>query len=100
MLAYYLLNFCGTAHDKIAKACPDFERGLAIWEKALGPDHPDTTRGLNNLAILAYYEEDLAEAARLMRRGLAIWEQIGANHPHTQSGRESLSVIESQLSGG
>jgi hypothetical protein len=29
-----------------------YKRSLAIYEKALGPDHPDVALGLNNLALL------------------------------------------------
>ena len=35
-----------------AQARPLFERALAIREKALGPEHPDTATSLNNLASL------------------------------------------------
>jgi Domain of unknown function (DUF4062)/Tetratricopeptide repeat len=31
-------------------ARPWYERALAIWERVLGSDHPDTAQGLNNLA--------------------------------------------------
>ena len=36
----------------LAAARPLFERALAIREKALGPEHPDTAGSLNNLACL------------------------------------------------
>jgi tetratricopeptide (TPR) repeat protein len=36
-------------HDE---AEPLYERALAIYEKALGPDHPYTATSLNNLARL------------------------------------------------
>ena len=78
----------------LAGARPYYERALAIYEQALGPDHPDTARSLNNLAILCYHERQLAEAARLMRRALVIREAaLGPNHPDTQSSRQSLAVI-------
>ena len=35
-----------------AEAEPLYRRALAIREKALGPEHPDTAHGLNNLAEL------------------------------------------------
>ena len=37
---------------KYAKAEPLYQRALAIWEKALGPEHPDVATSLNNLAEL------------------------------------------------
>jgi hypothetical protein len=30
----------------------NYERALAIWEKALGPEHPDAAQSLHNLAGL------------------------------------------------
>jgi len=41
---------------------PLHERALAIIEKALGPEHPDTAMGLNNLAGLLRAQSDLARA--------------------------------------
>ena len=35
-----------------AQTEPLYKRSLAIWEKALGPDHPSVAIGLNNLAGL------------------------------------------------
>ena len=45
-------------------ARPLLERALAIREKALGPEHPDTARSLNNLADLVYAQGDLAGRGR------------------------------------
>jgi hypothetical protein len=36
--------------NQYAQAEPLYKRSLAIWEKALGPDHPDVATSLNNLA--------------------------------------------------
>jgi Tetratricopeptide repeat len=41
------------------------ERALAIREKALGPDHPDTGQSINNLASLLYDQGELAASARV-----------------------------------
>ncbi len=35
-----------------ADAEPLYKRALAIWEKALGPEHPHVAASLNNLAEL------------------------------------------------
>jgi hypothetical protein len=48
---------------------------LAIREKVLGPEHPDTAIGLNNLAALLREEGDLAGARPLFERALAIIEK-------------------------
>ncbi len=55
-----------------AKAEPLYQRSLAIWEKAHGPDHPNVATGLNSRALL--YDE-LGESAKvepLFKRSLAI----------------------------
>ena len=35
-----------------AKAEPLYQRALAIWEKALGPEHPELLKSLENYAVL------------------------------------------------
>ena len=40
------------AQGKYKEAEPLLKRALEIREKALGPEHPDTTARLNNLAVL------------------------------------------------
>ena len=55
---------------------------MAIREKALGPEHPDTAASLNNLAALYYAMGDYAKAEPLYRRALAIYEKaLGPEHP-------------------
>jgi tetratricopeptide (TPR) repeat protein len=39
-------------HGKYEDALPLYQRALTIWEKALGPDHPNTATSLNNMAGL------------------------------------------------
>ena len=40
------------AQGKLDEAEEPTRRALAVWEKALGPDHPQVAKGLNNLAQL------------------------------------------------
>ena len=40
------------AQGKLDEAEEPTRRALAVWEKALGPDHPTVAAGLNNLALL------------------------------------------------
>jgi hypothetical protein len=55
---------------------------LAIWEKALGPDHPDVATGLNNLAQLYQAEGRYAEAEPLLKRVSTIQgKSLGPDHP-------------------
>ena len=70
-----------------AAARPHFERALAIREKALGPEHPDTALSLNNLAVLLYSQGDTATARPYYARALAIREKaLGPDHPDVRAG--------------
>ena len=87
------------AMGDLAGARPYYERALAIWEKSLGPDHPDTATSLNNLAWLNYYDGQIEEAVRQMRRVVDILERIIPNHQNTATARDSLAHMESKLKG-
>jgi Tfp pilus assembly protein PilF len=68
---------------------PLYRRALAIQEKALGPNHPDTANSLNNLALLLHDKGDSAGAEPLYRRALAIREKaLGPDHPQTRTMRK------------
>ena len=65
-------------------ARPLYERALAIHEKALGPEHPNTAQSLNNLAALLRDQGDPIGARPLYERVLAIREKVlGPEHPYT-----------------
>src|SRR5207245_6874055 len=75
-------------------ARPLFERALAINERVLGPDHPGTATGLNDLAVLHYAQGELAAARPLYERALAINERVlGADHPDTAMVRSNLASL-------
>jgi tetratricopeptide (TPR) repeat protein len=66
------------------QARPLFERALAIREKTLGPEHPDTAQNLDNLARVLHHQGDLAGARPLYERALAIRERaLGPDRRHT-----------------
>ena len=67
-----------------AQSEPLQREALAIHEEALGPEHPDTARSLNNLADLLQIQGDLTTARPLHERALAIREKaFGPEHPQT-----------------
>ncbi|HXB68404.1 MAG TPA: tetratricopeptide repeat protein [Candidatus Acidoferrales bacterium] len=82
----------------LGAAEPLFRSALAIAEKTLGPDHPDTAGSLNNLAGLLELQGDYAGAEPLYRRALAIAEKtLGPNHPNTAMALDNLAgVLESE----
>ena len=73
-------------------------RSLAIDEKILGVDHPETALQLENRAELLNSAGRFSEADGLGRRALAIWQrEIGPEHPAVASaltiiGRSSLGM--------
>ena len=80
-----------------AAARPLYERALAIRERTLGPDHPDTATSLNNLALLLYQQGEYAAARPLYERALAICERtLGPDHPATATILNNLAGLLSE----
>ena len=79
------------AHSQAAELLRD---ALAIREKALGPEHPDTARSLNDLADLLRDQGDFAGARPLHERALAIREKaLGPEHPATATSLNNLAIL-------
>ncbi len=75
-------------------ARPYYERYLAIKEKVLGPGHPDTALGLNNLGGLLNSLGDFEGARPYLERALAIREQeLGPDHPQTAISLNNLGLL-------
>jgi tetratricopeptide (TPR) repeat protein len=71
-----------------------YTRALAIREKVLGAEHPDTATSLNNLALLLKSQGDHEAARLLFERALAINEKgLGAEHPRTAASLNSLAFL-------
>ena len=71
-----------------------YKRTLAIWEKALGPDHPNGATALNNLAGLYDNQGRYAEAEPLYRQALAIREKaLGPDHPDVAHSMNNLALL-------
>jgi len=69
------LNNLARLHDtqgQYVAAEPLYTRSLAIWEKALGKDHPDVAQSLNNLAALCRKIGRIKDADPLEERAKAI----------------------------
>jgi Tfp pilus assembly protein PilF len=70
------------------------ERALAIREKALGPEHPDTIRSINNLGYLLDAQGNFAGSRSHYERALAIREKtLGPEHPDTAGGLNNLGAL-------
>jgi CHAT domain-containing protein/Tfp pilus assembly protein PilF len=77
-----------------AKAEPLLQRALKIEEKALGPEHPETGRGYQNLAMLYQEMGDYAKAEPLYQRGLKIREKaLGPDHRDVATNLTNLASL-------
>jgi tetratricopeptide (TPR) repeat protein len=73
------------AQGDLAGARPLYERALAIYEKVLGADHPNTNRGRYNFARLLLADRNAAEALTYGEAALAAHKKIlGEDHPWTK----------------
>jgi CHAT domain-containing protein len=71
-----------------------YKRSLAIWEKVLGPEHPDVATSLNNIALLYYTTGRYGEAAPLLQRSLAILEKaLGPEHPDVAMSLNNIALL-------
>ena len=82
-LATSLNNLAALYHaqGKYAEAEPLYQRALAIWEKALGPDHPNVAVSLENYASLLCNTNRDAEAAQIEARANTILATHGQGNP-------------------
>ncbi len=69
------------AQGRYGDAEPLLKRALAIWEKALGPEHPNVATSLENYAKLLRKTERDAEAEELEARGKAIRARHAEKNP-------------------
>jgi tetratricopeptide (TPR) repeat protein len=77
-----------------SQAAPLFHDALAMREKGLGPEHPDTATSLNNLALLFQDQGNYVQARLLHERALAIQlKALGPQHPQTASSLHNLACL-------
>lgn len=75
-------------------AIPFAQRALAIREKTLGPDDPDTATSLNNLAEVYSLIGAYDKAEPLYQRALTIREKaLGPDHPDTAASLNGLAML-------
>jgi hypothetical protein len=72
------------AQGRYDEAEPLYQRVLQTRGRALGPEHPDTLRSVNNLALLYQAQGRYGEAEPLYQRALQAYERVlGQEHPVT-----------------
>lgn len=73
---------------------------MAIREKMLGTEHPDTATSYNNIGVTYYKQGDTDKALEYLGKTLAIYkEKLGDNHPYTHQTQENIDYIQSRLNG-
>jgi tetratricopeptide (TPR) repeat protein len=73
---------------------PLWKSRLAICERVLGPEHPDTLNIVNNLALLYRRQGKYEQAEQLFQRALETREWVlGPEHPDTLSTVNNLAIL-------
>ncbi|MFH1077427.1 MAG: tetratricopeptide repeat protein, partial [Pseudomonadota bacterium] len=76
------------------EAIPIAKRVLAIYENAVGLEHPNVATSLNILGFLYDSIGDYAKAEPLHKRALAIWEKaLGPEHPDVATSLNNLASL-------
>ncbi|WP_287278778.1 MULTISPECIES: tetratricopeptide repeat protein [unclassified Okeania] len=79
---------------KYAEAIPLAEKALEIRKRALGDNHLDVARSLNDLGRLYQSQGKYKEAEPLYQKSLAIRKQkLGDNHPDVAISLNNLAVL-------
>lgn len=79
---------------KFAEAVPIAQECLALAEKALGPEHPESATHVNNLAELYRSTGDYAKAEAMFQRALKIDERaLGLDHPNVARDLNNLALL-------
>jgi tetratricopeptide (TPR) repeat protein len=82
----------------IRRAEPLLKRALAIREKVLGAEHPETAKTLSDLSLLYFYEKNSAAAEEFARRALPLEEKAyGAESLQVSTTLNRLGISERDL---
>jgi tetratricopeptide (TPR) repeat protein len=93
-----LLNNIGIVHmlqENYQQARQDWEEGLAVWQRALGPDHPDVLKTVINLGTAHSRLGKNLEALKYQKRTIkAQQEMLGPDHPALAISLHNLGVCQ------
>ncbi len=86
----YLLQYMAE-YEKARGLC---RKALAIRERVLGEEHPDTAASYNNLAGVYASQGEYGKAEVLYKKALAIRERVlGEEHPDTATSYNNLAYV-------
>jgi serine/threonine-protein kinase len=93
-----LLNNIGVVHmlqENFQQARQDWEDGLAVWQRALGPDHPDVLKAVINLGSAYSRLGKNLEAIKYQKRVIKAQEEtLGPEHPALGISFHNLGVCQ------
>ena len=76
------------------EARKQLERALDLQRRVLGPEHPDTLKSMNNLAVVYVHEGKYAQAEALDSQTLEIRRRVlGPEHPDTLMTMNNLAIV-------
>ncbi|KAI9854152.1 MAG: hypothetical protein M1813_001359, partial [Trichoglossum hirsutum] len=94
LLGLHNLGSLYSDQGKLAEAEAMYQRALAGYEKALGPEHTSTLSTVNNLGSLYKKQGKLAEAEAMYQRALAGYERaLGPEHTSALSTVHNLGSL-------
>jgi serine/threonine protein kinase/tetratricopeptide (TPR) repeat protein len=77
-----------------AEGHPHLERSLALRQRALGPEHPETLTAMNDLATMDFYQGRYDQAEPLYQQALASLRRMrGPEDPATIGVANDLAVL-------
>ncbi len=75
-------------YDQAFELC---DRARALWQQALGPEHPEGTKALTNLGLVHYARGEYERAAEHHRHVLQVREKtLGGEHPNVAVALDNL----------
>jgi tetratricopeptide (TPR) repeat protein len=93
-----LLNNIGVVHmlqENVPQARQDWEDGLAVWQRALGPDHPDVLKTVINLGSAYSRLGKQLEAIKYQKRVIKTQQEtLGPDHPALAISLHNLGVCQ------
>jgi tetratricopeptide (TPR) repeat protein len=76
------------------KALEYYGKALAIRERVLGAEHPDTAKTYNNMAVVYENQGDYKKALEYCSKALAIRERVlGMDHPSTKGTKNLMTQL-------
>ncbi|MEM9462091.1 MAG: serine/threonine-protein kinase [Myxococcota bacterium] len=90
----FMLGNVFNRHGDLDNALDHHQRALALWDKALGPDHPYVANSLMSIAFVFHEQGDLDEARAHLQRALAIKQKtLGPDHIDVATILNNLGIV-------